>query len=382
MAIKKKLLILDRDGTIIVEPPEDYQVDSLEKLGFLPGAIRALHTLRTKGDFHWVMITNQDGLGTEAFPEETFWAPHNKMMHILAGEGIEFEEVLIDRTFQADHAPTRKPGTALLTHYLNGAYDLEHSIVVGDRPSDIQLAKNLGAKGILLGRSTDQQDDGYDLRGKLADTLILETESWQAIVDCILGNSTRSARVERNTLETEIQVSVDLDGSGKTDNQTGIGFFDHMLDQLGKHSGMDVSVKVAGDLHIDEHHTIEDAALALGTAIRQALGDKRGIERYGCFQLAMDDSLAQVALDFSGRPWLVFSADFQRERVGGMPTEMVSHFFQSFCDTAGCNLNLKIEGENVHHMIEAAFKGVARAIRLAIQKRVDSDELPTTKGVL
>jgi imidazoleglycerol-phosphate dehydratase/histidinol-phosphatase len=380
--MKKKVLFLDRDGTIIAEPPEDYQVDSLEKLAFLPGVIRQLHRLRTQGEYEWVMITNQDGLGTDSFPEETFWTAHNKMMHILAQEGIDFEEVVIDRTFKAEGAPTRKPGTALLTKYLAGDYDLANSVVVGDRPSDIQLAKNLGAKGILIGRSTDQQDDEHDLRGELADTLVLETESWEAITDFLLRKKSRSASVQRNTLETEIQVQLDLDGGGNTNNQTGIGFFDHMLDQLGKHSGMDLSVQVKGDLHIDEHHTIEDAALALGAAVRQALGDKRGIERYGCFSLAMDDALAQVALDFSGRPWLVFQADFGRERVGGMPTEMVSHFFKSFCDAAGCNLNLKIEGENAHHMIEAAFKGVARAMRLAMTKRVGNDDLPTTKGLL
>lgn len=378
----KKILFLDRDGTIIVEPPEDYQVDSLEKLAFLPKAIRNLYRLRMETDYEWVMITNQDGLGTDSFPEDTFWPAHNKMLRILGDEGITFDNTVIDRTFKHENAPTRKPGTALLTQYMEGDYDLANSIVIGDRPSDIQLAKNLGAKGILLGRSADDQDDDHQL-AELGDTLVLETDNWDTITAFLLGQEkSRRAHIRRKTHETEIEIHLDLDGKGKTDNQTGIGFFDHMLDQLGKHSGIDLRVKVDGDLHIDEHHSIEDAGLALGQAFKEALGDKRGIERYGCFSLAMDEALAQVALDFSGRPWLVFEAEFHREKVGGMPTEMVEHFFKSFCDTAGCTLNLKIEGKNAHHKIEAAFKGVARAIRLAIAKREGDDSLPSTKGVL
>ncbi|MEM7371202.1 MAG: bifunctional histidinol-phosphatase/imidazoleglycerol-phosphate dehydratase HisB [Bacteroidota bacterium] len=377
----KKLLLLDRDGTIIVEPPEDYQVDSLEKLAFLPGAIRNLYRLRSATDYEWVMITNQDGLGTEGYPEETFWLPHNKMMRILSDEGIEFDNVVIDRTFKHENAPTRKPGTALLTQYLEGAYDLENSIVIGDRPSDIQLARNLGAKGILIGRSADDQDDEHDLVA-LKETLVLQTNSWDDISDFLIQQQGRQASIERITKETEIAIELDLDGQGRTNNQTGIGFFDHMLDQLGKHSGMDMKIAVKGDLHIDEHHTIEDTGLALGQALKQALGNKRGIERYGCYSLAMDEALAQVALDFSGRPYLVFDGEFGREKVGEFPTEMVEHFFKSFCDTSGCTMNIKVRGKNAHHMIEAIFKGVARAMRLAIAKRVGDDSLPSTKGVL
>lgn len=377
----KKILFLDRDGTIIVEPPEDYQVDSLEKLAFLPAAIRNLYQIRMTTDYEWVMVTNQDGLGTEVYPEDTFWLPHNKMLRILKDEGIEFENIIIDRTFKHEQAPTRKPGTALLTQYLEGDYDLANSIVIGDRPSDIQLAKNLGAKGILLGRSADQQDDDVDWES-LEETLVLQTNSWDEIYAYLTSNQGRTAQIVRNTRETEIVVSINLDGKGNTNNQTGIGFFDHMLDQLGKHSRMDLAVSVKGDLHIDEHHSIEDAGLALGMAIKEAMGDKRGMERYGCFSLAMDEALAQVALDFSGRPWLVFHGEFNREKVGEFPTEMVEHFFKSFCDTAGCTMNIKVEGQNAHHMIEATFKGVARAMRLAIAKREGDQTLPSTKGVL
>jgi imidazoleglycerol-phosphate dehydratase/histidinol-phosphatase len=380
----KKLLILDRDGTLIVEPPDTYQVDAYEKLEFLPGVIRNLHRLKEGTDYAWLMITNQDGLGTDSFPEETFWPVHNLMIQILENEGIDFQEVVIDRTFKHEGKPTRKPGTALLTHYLQGDYDLENSIVVGDRPSDIQLAKNLGAKGILIGRSVDQQDDAYDLAALKKDTLILETDHWDELTDFLLtkGSAGRKAEVYRKTKETEIWVSLDLDGTGKTDCQTGIGFFDHMLDQLGKHGKLDLTIKANGDLYIDPHHTIEDTALALGEAFRKALGDKRGIERYGCFQLAMDEALAEVALDFSGRPYLVWEASFAREKVGAFPVEMLEHFFQSFCDTARSNLNIRLHGKNAHHMIEACFKGVARAIRLAKSRIAGDDSLPSTKGVL
>lgn len=380
--MKKKLLFIDRDGTLIEEPPEDYQVDSLEKLMFLPGVMRNLFRIAQSTNYEWVMITNQDGLGTDSFPENTFWPAHDKMMQMLVNEGIVFENVIIDRTFKHENSPTRKPGTALLTQYLEGDYDLENSIVIGDRLSDIQLAKNLGGKGIMIGKSLDTQDDNVD-RQALSQTLVLSTDNWDEIGDYICSlQPTRTATVSRTTKETDIQISLNLDGTGKTQNETGIGFFDHMLDQLGKHSKVDLSVKVKGDLHIDEHHTIEDAAIALGEAFKQALGDKRGIERYGCFQLPMDDSLAQVAIDFSGRSWLVYKAKYRRERVGGMPTEMVEHFFKSFADSAMCNLNIHTKGKNAHHMIEATFKGVAKAIRLAIRKIDGDNELPSTKGML
>ncbi len=380
--MKPRILLLDRDGTLIEEPQDNYQVDSLEKLAFLPGVIRHLYQILSQTNFIPVMITNQDGLGTDSFPEDTFWPAHEKMLAIFEREGIQFHEVHIDRTFKRDGAPTRKPGTALLTAYMEGDYDLSESIVIGDRPSDIQLAKNLGAKGILLGRSTDQLDDEWDLV-ELADTLLLEARHWEEISEFILSSSNSRKAVEiRDTKETEIKVEVNLDGLGRYDIETGIGFFDHMLDQLSKHSGIDMSIRVDGDLHVDEHHTIEDTALALGKAVKEALGDKKGIERYGCFSLPMDDSIARVALDFSGRPWLVYEAAFTRERVGGMPVEMVEHFFKSFSDAAQCNLNIQVEGDNAHHMIEAMFKGVAKAIRMAIAYKPGDTSLPSTKGVL
>ena len=379
--MKKRILFLDRDGTLIKEPPEDYQVDSLEKLAYIPGVIREMVRITEGTDFVWVMITNQDGLGTEGFPEEGFWAAHNQMMALFEGEGIRFDEVIIDRTYKAEGKPTRKPGTGLLTHYMDGSYDLENSFVVGDRPSDIQLAKNLGAKGILIGRSVDDQDDEWDLTELRKETLVLETESWREIADYLLSAG-RRASIHRKTKETDIKIELDLDGNGSTDNQTGIGFFDHMLDQLGKHSGIDLKVAAKGDLHIDPHHTIEDTGIALGEAFLQALGDKRGINRYGCFNLPMDEALTEVAIDFSGRPWLVWAGDIKREKVGDFPVEMLEHFFKSFCDGAKCNLNVRMHGSNAHHMIEATFKGVAKAIKLAIKKEAGNNDLPTTKGML
>ena len=366
---------------MIKEPPEDYQVDSLEKLAYIPGVIREMVRITEGSDFVWVMITNQDGLGTKGFPEEGFWAAHNQMMALFEGEGIRFDEVIIDRTYKAEGKPTRKPGTGLLTHYMDGSYDLENSFVVGDRPSDIQLAKNLGAKGILIGRSVDDQDDEWDLAELKKDTLVLETESWREIADFLL-TAGRRASIHRKTKETDIKIDLDLDGSGATDNQTGIGFFDHMLDQLGKHSGIDLKVSAKGDLHIDPHHTIEDTGIALGEAFLQALGEKRGIHRYGCFNLPMDEALTEVAIDFSGRPWLVWAGEIKREKVGDFPVEMLEHFFKSFCDGAKCNLNVRMHGSNAHHMIEATFKGVAKAIKLAIKKEAGNNDLPTTKGML
>jgi imidazoleglycerol-phosphate dehydratase/histidinol-phosphatase len=367
----KKVLFIDRDGTIIVEPPLDFQVDSLEKLAFLPGAITNLSKIAKELDYELVMVTNQDGLGTSSFPEETFWPAHQKMLDILAGEGIVFEEQHIDRTFEADQQPTRKPGIGMLGKYFNGEYDLANSYVLGDRLTDIKLAQNLGAKAIFI--AADDAPEGYEPA--------LTTLSWDQIYD-FLKFPPRTSVVNRVTKETDILIELNLDGTGKTNIQTGLGFFDHMLDQLGKHSLANLTVKVNGDLHIDEHHTIEDTALALGEAYLKALGDKKGIERYG-FLLPMDDALAQVGIDFSGRSWLVWDAEFKREKIGDMPTEMFYHFFKSFTDTAKCNLNIKIEGDNEHHKIEAIFKAFAKSIKNAV--KIDKSNpavLPSTKGVL
>lgn len=366
--MKKPILFIDRDGTLIDEPKTDFQVDSFEKLAFLPHAISAMRDIVACGTYHLVMVTNQDGLGTSSFPEHTFWPVHNKMLQILEGEGIVFDEVCIDRSFEHENAPTRKPRTGLLTHYMQGDFDLANSYVLGDRLTDLQLAENLGCKAIYL--STTQHEKAE-----------LTTMSWKEIA-AFLTLSTRKAEVQRTTQETSIYVALNLDGSGQANIQTGLHFFDHMLDQLARHGGLDVDIRVKGDLHVDEHHTIEDTALALGEAFVKALGDKKGIYRYG-FLLPMDEALAQVAIDFGGRPWLVWDADFRREKVGDMPTEMFKHFFKSFSDAAACNLNIKVEGENEHHKIEAIFKGWARAIRMAVSKDSQRSEvLPSTKGVL
>jgi len=360
------VLFIDRDGTIISEP-EDEQIDSLEKLSFLPGVLTALHRLAIDGHYEMVMVTNQDGLGTESFPEDTFWPAHEKMMEILQGVGVSFSEVLIDRTFEKDGADTRKPGTGMLKAYLNDNYDLANSFVIGDRLSDLQLAENLGAKGILIGEGSEARAD-------------LVSRDWAKIAQHLI-NATRSAQIVRNTNETQIEVTLNLGGTGKASNDTGLGFFDHMLDQLAKHGQLNLDVKVRGDLQVDEHHTIEDTAIALGEAFNQALGNKKGIERYG-FTLPMDDCLAQVAIDFGGRNWLEWDAEFKREKIGEMPTEMFFHFFKSFSDGARCNLNIKAEGVNEHHKIEAIFKAFAKAIRMAVRKDPWRDDLPTTKGVL
>jgi imidazoleglycerol-phosphate dehydratase/histidinol-phosphatase len=376
----KKLLILDRDGTLILEP-EDYQVDSLEKLVFYPGVIQYLARIVKELDFELIMITNQDGLGTDAFPEDTFWPAHNKVIQVFENEGVSFADVLIDRTFPQDNAPTRKPGTALLKPYMNDQYDLTNSYVVGDRLTDIELAKNLGAKGIWLNNNPGlgAEEVATD-RAALSASLALTTTNWAEIYE-LLRLHTRTSEVHRKTKETDIRIQLNLDGNGQSDIDTGIGFFDHMLDQLARHSGCDLTIKVKGDLHIDEHHTIEDTALALGTAFGKALGDKLGMERYG-YCLPMDDALAQVAIDFGGRPWLVWEADFKREKIGEMPTEMFMHFFKSFSDTAKCNLNIKAEGQNEHHKIEAIFKAWARAIKMAKKRDVENMQLPSTKGTL
>ncbi len=379
------ILFIDRDGTLIVEPQPDQQVDSLAKLDFIPKAISALRHIAEETPFKLVMVTNQDGLGTDSFPEDTFWPAHNKMMAIFAGEDVHFDAVHIDRHFARENAPTRKPGTGMLTNYFSEQYDLANSYVIGDRLTDVQLAVNLGAKAILFlppgGLASVQTADVSGLTDEMQNAIALKTDNWDEIYQ-FLRLPARRSTVQRNTKETQISIDLNLDGTGRADMHTGLGFFDHMLDQLAKHSGADLSIRVQGDLHIDEHHTIEDTALALGEAYRRALGDKRGIARYG-FLLPMDEALAQVAIDFSGRPWLVWEAEFRREKIGDMPTEMFFHFFKSFSDTALCNLNIKVEGDNEHHKIEAIFKAFAKAIKMAVRRELkEMDNLPSTKGVL
>lgn len=379
MENKPRVLFIDRDGTLIVEPEDDFQVDSLEKLEMIPGATRALHFIAEKLPYRLVMVTNQDGLGTESFPEETFWPAHNKMLRALSNEGVLFDDILIDRTFPEDNAPTRKPGVGMLTEYLSGDYDLAGSYVIGDRLSDAMLARNLGAKAILL-RENDEETAASIINEGLSDTVVLVTPRWDEIIPVLQGG-TRHAAVKRKTSETDIYVSLDLDGSGRSDISTGLGFFDHMLDQIARHSGVDLTVRANGDLHVDEHHTIEDTALALGTALSDALGDKRGIERYG-FVLPMDDSVCTVAMDFGGRPWLVWDVDFRRERIGDVPTEMFLHFFKSLSDNARMNLFIRAEGQNEHHKIEGIFKAFARALKQAVRRDPFRFTLPSTKGVL
>ncbi len=376
--MQKKALFIDRDGTIIIEPPTDFQIDSLEKLEFYPKAIRNLHLIASRLDFELVMVTNQDGLGTSSFPEETFWPAHNKMLKTLEGEGIHFEKIHIDRSFPEENAPTRKPRTGMLTEYFTDAYDLAGSFVIGDRLTDVELAKNLGSKAILV-QSADQGKLMLETSG-LSEHCQLVTNDWDEIT-AFLFRTERTAVVDRSTSETTIHIELDLDGTGKCKINTGLHFFDHMLEQIGRHSGCDLTIQVNGDLHVDEHHTIEDTGLALGEAFKKALGDKRGIDRYG-FCLPMDDVLAQVAIDFGGRPWLVWDAEFKREKVGDMPTEMFHHFFKSFSDASLSNLNIKAEGANEHHKIEGIFKALAKAIKAAIRKDPFSNQLPSTKGVL
>lgn len=376
--MKKKALFIDRDGTLVIEPPIDYQLDSLEKLEFYPKVIRNLYFIRKRLDFEFVMVTNQDGLGTDSFPEETFWPAHNKMLKTFEGEGITFDDILIDRSFPEEHSPNRKPGTGMLKQYMNGDYDLSASFVIGDRLTDMQLAANLGAKGIWL---TDDDEVAKSLLAQHPEiSPVLITKDWDRVSEYLFAGE-RTAKVKRTTKETDIDVYVNLDGKGKTDISTGLGFFDHMLEQIGKHSGMDLSINVKGDLNVDEHHTIEDTALALGEAIYKALGEKRGIERYG-YSLPMDDCLCSVALDFGGRPWLVWDAEFKREKIGDMPTEMFLHFFKSFSDSARMNLNIKAEGQNEHHKIEGIFKALARSIKMAIRRDIYNYQLPSTKGVI
>ena len=361
----KKVLFIDRDGTLVIEPPVDYQLDSLEKLEYYPRVFQWLSKIAVELDYDLVMVTNQDGLGTDSFPEDTFWPAQKKIIEAFKNEGIIFSEILIDKSFPKDNAPTRKPRTGLLNKYIYGDYDLENSYVIGDRETDIQLAKNLKAKGIFIGEKSDDAS--------------LCTTEWSNIYN-FLKAIPRSAQVTRKTNETNISVSLNLDGNGKSKLDTGIGFFDHMLEQIAKHGNIDLEVFVKGDLEIDEHHTIEDVAITLGAAFLEALGSKKGIERYG-FLLPMDDCLTQVAIDFGGRPWLVWDANFKREMIGEMPTEMFMHFFKSFSDAAKCNLNIKSEGDNEHHKIESIFKAFAKAIKFAVSKTTNFN-IPSTKGSL
>lgn len=374
----KRALFIDRDGTLVIEPPVDYQLDSLEKLVFYPKVFRNLYFIRKQLDFEFVMVTNQDGLGTDSFPEDTFWPAHDKMLKTLEGEGIRFDDILIDRSFPEENSPNRKPRTGMLGRYLSGEYDLANSYVIGDRLTDMQLAANLGAKGIWL--RPDDVEARQLLTENTAISPVLITDDWDRITEYLFAGE-RQATIRRTTKETDIFVEVNLDGHGRTEISTGLGFFDHMLDQIGKHSGIDLTVRVKGDLEVDEHHTIEDTAIALGEALLKALGDKRGIERYG-YCLPMDDCLCSVALDFGGRPWLVWDAAFHREKVGDMPTEMFLHFFKSLSDTARMNLNIKAEGTNEHHKIEGIFKALARSIKMAIRRDIYRYELPSTKGAL
>lgn len=379
MENKKQALFIDRDGTLVVEPLVDYQLDSFEKLEFLPGVMRNLGFIAQNMHYELVMVTNQDGLGTESFPTDTFVGPHNLIMRTLEGEGIKFDDVIIDTTFEHENKPTRKPGTALLGKYLSGDYDLAGSYVIGDRLTDMMLARNLGARGILIAPDVEQAQQRIAEAG-LAEVVALVAPDWARITDFLRAGA-RTAQVQRTTAETDILIRLALDGTGKCDISTGIGFFDHMLCQVGRHSGIDLTIKVKGDTWVDEHHTIEDTGIALGEALRKALGDKRGIERYG-FVLPMDDCRSTVALDFGGRSWLVWDAEFHREKIGDMPTEMFHHFFKSLSDSAAMNLYISARGENEHHKIEGIFKALARAIKCAIQRNVFQYQLPSTKGTI
>jgi imidazoleglycerol-phosphate dehydratase / histidinol-phosphatase len=370
--MKKKILFIDRDGTLILEPPVTFQIDKLELLAFLPGAISYLSKIAQELDYALVMVSNQDGLGTASFPTTDFELVQNKMLQILAGENIHFSKIHVDPSFAHENKPGRKPGTAMLTEYFSEAYDLANSFVIGDRITDALLANNLGCQSLLLPNSNHNDD--------LTGIAHIAVKDWQAIYEK-LKLPARTILHERNTNETKIKIDLNLDGSGKGQMQTGLGFFDHMLDQLARHGMVDLAVQVQGDLHIDEHHTIEDTGIALGEAFAAALGNKKGIERYA-FALPMDDCLAQVALDFGGRSWLVWEASFKREKIGEMPTEMFHHFFKSFCDGAKANLNIKAEGDNEHHKIESIFKGFAKCIKQAVKRDLYNQQLPSTKGVL
>lgn len=376
----KPVLFIDRDGTLIKEPADE-QIDGFEKLEFYPKVFQYLSKIAKELNFEIVMITNQDGLGTDVYPEDTFWPVHNFVLKTFEGEGVVFKEQFIDRTFAKDNAPTRKPNTGLLTKYFSEDYDLKNSFVIGDRLTDVELAKNLGAKGIFINDNTNLGTDEVTVSRTTLDAFIaLETNDWEAIYK-FLKTTERVGSIERNTNETKIKIDLNLDGTGKSNIDTGIAFFDHMLDQIARHGQLDLDIKVIGDLEVDEHHTIEDTAIALGEVFASTLGNKLGIERYG-FSLPMDDCLAQVGIDFGGRNWLVWEAEFKREMIGKMPTEMFFHFFKSFTDGAKCNLNIKVEGDNEHHKIEAIFKAFAKAIKMAVKQNVEKMILPSTKGML
>ncbi len=376
----KKLLLIDRDGTIIKEP-DDEQIDSFEKLEFYPEAISYLSKIAKLYEFELIMITNQDGLGTESYPEDTFWPVQNFIVQTLKNEGIHFKDILIDKTFPHQNADTRKPKTGLLKPYMNGDYDLKNSIVIGDRLTDIELAKNIGGKGIYINNNRGLGDEELSTtKANLQQHIILETQTWKDIYN-LLRLGSRTVKHSRYTKETQIDIELNLDGTGQFQATTGLAFFDHMLEQIARHALIDLNIQVQGDLQVDEHHSIEDTAIALGEAFQQAIGNKLGMERYGFF-LPMDDALAQVAIDFGGRPWLVWDANFKREYVGDMPTEMFMHFFKSFTDAAKANLNIKAEGQNEHHKIESIFKAFARAIKAAIRRDTEKVVLPSTKGQL
>ncbi|MCR5312647.1 MAG: bifunctional histidinol-phosphatase/imidazoleglycerol-phosphate dehydratase HisB [Bacteroidaceae bacterium] len=373
--MKKTALFIDRDGTILIEPADE-QIDSYDKFEFVPEVIRNLNFIRKKLDFEFVMVSNQDGLGTDSYPEVDFWPTQNLMLNVLRSEGIEFDDILIDRSFPEDNLSTRKPGTGMLGKYMTGDYDLQNSYVIGDRLTDAQLALNLGCKALIISSDPTVAESSI-----FVDNPQLRcVQSWNQITELLFAGE-RTASVRRTTKETDIDIWLDLDGTGKCDINTGLGFFDHMLEQIGKHGSIDLRIKVNGDLNVDEHHTIEDTGIALGECICKALGDKRGIERYG-YTLPMDDCLCQVALDFGGRAWLVWDAEFHREKVGDMPTEMFLHFFKSFSDAARMNLNIKAEGDNEHHKIEGIFKALARSIKMAVKRDIYKFQLPSSKGVL
>jgi len=379
--MSKKVLFIDRDGTLVLEPPIDYQLDSLSKLEFYPKVFQYMAKIATELDYELVMVTNQDGLGTNSFPEDTFWPAQNKIITAFEKEGVVFSEVLIDNSFPHENAITRKPRTGLLTKYFSEDYDLENSFVLGDRITDMELAKNLGAKGIYLSDNNKLGSDEIEAsEHDILEHIALMSGDWSKIYE-FLKLKNRVQEITRNTNETKIYIKLNLDGSGKNDIHTGLSFFDHMLDQIGRHGAMDLTIKVAGDLEVDEHHTIEDTMIAFGELFNKALGDKLGIERYG-FCLPMDDCLAQVAVDFGGRNWLEWDATFKREKIGDMPTEMFYHLFKSFTDGAKCNLNIKAEGTNEHHKIEGIFKAFAKAMKMAVKRDVNKMFLPSTKGML
>jgi imidazoleglycerol-phosphate dehydratase/histidinol-phosphatase len=380
MSNLQKILFVDRDGTMIKEPADE-QIDSFEKLEFYPGALTYLPKIAKELDFELVMITNQDGLGTASYPEDTFWPVHNFILKTFEAEGVKFSNIVIDRTFPAEKAPTRKPGTALLTQYFDAEkYDLKGSFTIGDRKNDVLLARNLGAKAIWINNNSGLGSVEFTEADHIGDTIALETTDWKQIYEFLkLGQ--RVVEHRRSTKETDIYIKINLDGTGEAKVSTGLHFFDHMLDQIARHGSIDLEIIANGDLHIDEHHTIEDTGIALGEVFATALGNKKGIERYG-FCLPMDDCLAQAAIDFGGRNWIVWDAEFNREKIGEMPTEMFYHFFKSFSDAAKCNLNIKAEGQNEHHKIEAIFKAFAKAIKMAVKRDVDKMVLPSTKGVL